>query len=242
MLPIYIPRIYIKYATKRFTAWPSDALVAVAQRFLSTVKFDSEKIRSSIVEICQQFHQDVIALSADFLSSLKRRNYVTPTSYLELIVAFKQNLDFKRMEVSQAKIRYDVGLEKLAFAADQVNKMQKELEDLQPELVTSAAATEELMAQIEMKMPGVMETRKVVSAEAAAAQAEADIVTAQKNEVEADLAVAIPALEEAIAALNTIKPNDINEIKALSKPPVNQSFISTIDIQCTKLCIISGEN
>lgn len=40
--------------------------------------------------------------------------------------------------------------------------MQKELEDLQPELVTSAAATEELMAQIELKMPGVMETRKVV--------------------------------------------------------------------------------
>jgi len=73
------------------------------------------------VDICQQFHQDVIALSADFLSSLKRRNYVTPTSYLELIVAFKQNLDFKRMEVSQAKIRYDVGLEKLAFAADQVS-------------------------------------------------------------------------------------------------------------------------
>lgn len=98
--------------------------------------------------------------------------------------------------------------------------MQKELEDLQPELVTSAAATEELMAQIELKMPGVMETRKVVSAEAATAQAEADIVTAQKNEVEADLAVAIPALEEAVAALNTIKPNDINEIKALSKPPV----------------------
>ena len=43
--------------------------------------------------------------------------------------------------------------------------MQKELEDLQPELVTSAAATEELMAQIELKMPGVMETRKVVCPE-----------------------------------------------------------------------------
>lgn len=65
---------------------------------INTVKFDTEKVRSSIVDICQQFHQDVIALSADFLSSLKRRNYVTPTSYLELIVAFKQNLDLKRLE------------------------------------------------------------------------------------------------------------------------------------------------
>lgn len=39
--------------------------------------------------------------------------------------------------------------------------------------------------------------------------------------VQADLAVAIPALEEAVAALNTIKPTDINEIKALTKPPVS---------------------
>jgi dynein heavy chain len=215
-----------------FTAWPSDALIAVAERFLATVKFDSDKTRSSIVTICQKFHQDVIALSDDYLQNLKRRNYVTPTSYLELIVAFKQNLDLKRTEVSQAKRRYEIGLDKLAFAADQVNKMQKELEDLQPELVKSASATEELMAQIEQKMPGVMETRKVVSAEAAVAQKEADLVQTQKNEVEADLAEAIPALEEAIAALNTIKPNDINEIKALAKPP------EKIRMVCKAVCIM----
>jgi dynein heavy chain len=153
-----------------FTAWPSDALVAVAQRFLASVKFDNEEARNSIVSLCQQFHTDVIQLSDDFLKSLKRRNYVTPTSYLELIIAFKQNLDVKRIEVSQARKRYEVGLEKLAFAAEQVNHMQKELADLQPELIESAAATEVLMGQIEEKMPGVMETRKVVSAEAAVAQ------------------------------------------------------------------------
>jgi dynein heavy chain, axonemal len=75
--------------------------------------------------------------------------------------------------------------------------MQHELEGLQPELIESAQATEVLMGQIEKKMPGVLETRQVV---AAVAQAEADIVQKQKDEVEADLAEAIPALEEAIAA------------------------------------------
>jgi len=215
-----------------FTAWPSDALVAVAQRFLSDVKFESEDTRSNIVSLCQSFHQDVINLSTSFMENLKRKNYVTPTSYLELIVAFKGNLDVKRIEVSQARMRYEVGLEKLAFAAEQVNHMQKELADLQPELIESAAATEVLMGQIEQKMPGVMETRKVVSAEAAVAQAEADIVQKQKDEVEADLAEAIPALNEAIEALNTIKPNDINEIKALSKPP------EKIRMVCRAVCIM----
>ena len=102
-----------------FTAWPGDALVAVAKKFLSDVKFDSDEQRSNIVILCQKFHQDVIDLSDRFMSSLKRKNYVTPTSYLELIVAFKQNLDKKRLEVSQARMRYVVGLDKLAFAAEQ---------------------------------------------------------------------------------------------------------------------------
>jgi dynein heavy chain len=215
-----------------FTAWPSDALVAVATRFLAPVQFVDERTRVAIVALCQQFHEDVRDLSANYFASLKRQNYVTPTSYLELIIAFKGNLDVKRKEVSSAKMRYEVGLEKLAFAADQVNTMQKELADLQPELLKSSEETTVLMGQIEEKMPGVMATRKIVTAEAEIAQGEADLVTAQKNEVEADLAVAIPALEDAIEALNTIKPNDINEIKALSKPP------EKIRMVCRAVCIL----
>lgn len=91
-----------------FTAWPGDALVAVAKKFLADVKFESEEMRQNIVTLCQTFHQDVINLSDKFMNCLSRKNYVTPTSYLELIVAFKQNLDKKRIEVSQAKSRYEV--------------------------------------------------------------------------------------------------------------------------------------
>jgi dynein heavy chain, axonemal len=114
----------------------------VAERFLAPVKFANEDTRAALVELCQRFHTDVVSLSSEFQDKLKRINYVTPTSYLELIMAFKQNLDKKRVEVSGAKKRYEVGLEKLAFAAEQVNQMQQELEGLQPELIESAQATE----------------------------------------------------------------------------------------------------
>lgn len=49
-----------------------------------------------------------------------RYNYVTPTSYLELIGSFKNLLGSKQDETSKAKRRYEVGLEKLAFASSQV--------------------------------------------------------------------------------------------------------------------------
>ena len=55
-----------------------------------------------------------------YLNELGRHNYVTPTSYLELINSFKTLLQKKQDETMKAKRRYVVGLEKLAFAASQV--------------------------------------------------------------------------------------------------------------------------
>lgn len=62
-----------------FTAWPGDALVAVAKMFLADVEFNSGNTRAAIVEACQTFHEDTTALSGEFLAKLRRRNYVTPT-------------------------------------------------------------------------------------------------------------------------------------------------------------------
>lgn len=59
-------------------------------------------------------------MSQVYFSRLRRYNYVTPTSYLELILTFKNLLKAKRNEVNTARNRYIVGLQKLEFAASQV--------------------------------------------------------------------------------------------------------------------------
>lgn len=48
------------------------------------------------IEMCQLFHTTTQTLSTDFYLRLARRNYVTPTSYLELINTFKAFLSKKR--------------------------------------------------------------------------------------------------------------------------------------------------
>ena len=55
-----------------------------------------------------------------FLEVLGRHTYITPTSYLELIGALKNLIIEKQQSTMNAKKRYLVGLEKLAFAASQV--------------------------------------------------------------------------------------------------------------------------
>lgn len=49
---------------------------------------------------------------------------------------------------------------------------------------------------------------------------EADNIASEKADAEAVLAEAIPVLEEAEAALNDLKRDDITEIRSFSKPHV----------------------
>lgn len=78
-----------------FKPWPKDALLAVATKFLSTVELTDHE-RSVGIDMCQFFHVSTQILSDEFLVRLNRRNYVTPTSYLEMIKTFQSLLDKKR--------------------------------------------------------------------------------------------------------------------------------------------------
>ena len=93
----------------------------VAYRFLEEVEL-TDLERGAAIPLCKHFHQSTRELSEQFANELARHNYVTPTSYLELISSFKSVLSNKRGDVLKMKKRYEVGLEKLKFAASQVTK------------------------------------------------------------------------------------------------------------------------
>ncbi|XP_033631251.1 dynein heavy chain 3, axonemal-like [Asterias rubens] len=202
-----------------FQAWPEDALEMVANTFLEDIEDLDDNIRKECVFMCKHFHESVRQLSESFLDRLRRHNYVTPTSYLELILTFKKLLNQKRAEILMLKNRYLGGLEKLAFASSQVAIMQEELTALQPELIKTSKETEILMEKIEQDTVEVEAQKEVVSADEAVANKAAEAAQAIKADCESDLAEAIPALEASITALNTLKPSDISMVKAMKNPP-----------------------
>ncbi|XP_058475903.1 dynein axonemal heavy chain 3-like [Solea solea] len=216
-----------------FHAWPTDALEMVAYNFLEDVEMESE-IRLEVVEMCKNFQTSVVDLSQAFFSSLRRHNYVTPTSYLELILTFKTLLGDKRDEVDTARNRYIVGLEKLDFAASQVSEMQQELTDLQPELIKTSAETDQMMIKIEGETVEVDAKKKVVSADEKVANDAAEAATEIKNDCEKDLAEALPALEAALSALDTLKPAHITEVKSMKNPP------GPVKLVMESICIMKG--
>ncbi|KAG8227082.1 hypothetical protein J437_LFUL007419 [Ladona fulva] len=201
-----------------FQPWPEDALVAVASKFLSEVELTYEE-RSSCITMCQAFHISTQQLALEFYSKLRRKSYVTPTSYLELISTFKELLAKKRGEIMLAKNRYEVGIEKLENASSQVSDMERELKDLQPQLIEASSQVEEMMNKVELESKQVSEVEKVVKGDEALAKEQAKVAEGIRNECNADLAEAMPIMEAALASLNTLTPADVTIIKNLKNPP-----------------------
>ncbi|EFJ29004.1 inner arm dynein 3-2 [Selaginella moellendorffii] len=223
-----------------FQEWPVDALEAVAYKFLKDMPLE-DKARASIVKICKAFHENVREYSLQYKLKQGRHNYVTPTSYLELISTFQTLLQTKQEEKLKQKRRYEVGLEKLQSSAEQVAVMQQELQDLMPKLIVTVEEVEKLMAKVEREKKEVVEPKKAIvmkdEAEASKQAAEAKGI---KDECEAVLAVAMPVLEEALAALDTLSANDINYVKKLSNPPaavklVMEAVCVILDVKPAKI-------
>ncbi|KAI5631027.1 dynein heavy chain and region d6 of dynein motor domain-containing protein [Phthorimaea operculella] len=201
-----------------FQEWPPDALLAVATRFLSEVEL-TDLERDAAIKLCQVFHTDTQELTKQFLLRVKRYNYVTPTAYLELINMFKSLLNKKRVELLLGEKRYLTGLDQLADAAKSVGALQIALEVLQPKLAEGAAAVALTTAKVEKEKEGVALIEADVLVDQQAAEKQASEAQAIKDECDADLAEAMPILNSALAALDTLTPQDITFIKTMKSPP-----------------------
>jgi len=201
-----------------FSEWPADALVSVARKFLNQVELTDE-VRLQCVEMCQLFHRSTISWSKRMLNELKRHYYVTPTSYLEMITTFKALLADKRKQISDEKRRYEVGLEKLITTESSVENMKDELTKKQPLLEAASIETEKKMKIVAAESAEAEIVQESVAREEAIAKISADKAGAIKEDCEAELAKAMPILNEALSALKVLQKNDFIQMKSYTNPP-----------------------
>jgi dynein heavy chain len=93
-----------------FTEWPEEALLGVGRGQVTAEDLQLGKFLEPCVEMFKEIHQSVEVKSKEFLDQLRRRNYVTPTSFLELLNMYKTILFDKRKEVEFSKNRLLKGL------------------------------------------------------------------------------------------------------------------------------------
>jgi len=216
-----------------YEMWPEDALAMVAQKYVSDIPLPQD-VRSTCVEACKYFHFTAKADADKFYVATGRRTYITSAAFLELIKSFAALILKKQEEIMSSKMRYIVGLEKLEFAASQVGQMKEELINLQPKLAAAVSESNKIVAIIERESVKVERATALVREDEKLANKQAEASQALKAECEADLALAIPILEEAIQALRTLKPQDITLVKSMKNPP------DTVKLVMQAVCIMRG--
>ncbi|KAG8128294.1 hypothetical protein E2320_015160, partial [Naja naja] len=174
-----------------FNEWPTEALESI--------------------QMCVEIHQSVAIKCKAYLAELARHNYVTPKSYLELLGIFIGLIGTKKQELNNAKNRMKSGLDKLLRTADDVAKMQEELELARPLLAEAAKDTLVTMEQIQVDTAVAEETRNAVQAEEMKAKVKAQTAQAIADDAQKDLAEALPALDAALASLRNLNKNDVTE-------------------------------
>ena len=133
-----------------FSEWPEEALLGVGKGQLLDVEVELglEGKLDNLVETFKCMHKSVEKSSVRFKAELTRYNYVTPTSYLELLSMYKIILKEKQNESRFSISRLQNGLDKLLDANKAVEEMGITLTQMQPELEKASEETEKLMAKL----------------------------------------------------------------------------------------------
>jgi len=216
-----------------FSPWPAEALKSVSTRFLETQQLGGDIVNAAISSMCVDIHLGVAETAEAFYTELRRRYYVTPKSYLDLIHLYISLLRGTRQEMAMARDRLLNGLAKLQETNIVVDRMQTELNELQPVLAEKTKDTQRLLVQVDAERSDAESIRHTIVEEEVEVKLKQAETQHLKDDAQRDLEHVLPALEDAEKALASLNKTDIIEIKTFTKPPA--LVLLTLEGVCTVL-------
>nr|XP_040043942.1 dynein heavy chain 2, axonemal isoform X1 [Gasterosteus aculeatus aculeatus] len=203
-----------------FLDWPKDALLEVAERFLDGLDLGSlEGIQKKVASVFVTTHQSVAQVSNRMKLELKRYNYVTPTNYLELVSGFRKLLAEKRSELGEQVSKLRNGLFKINDTREKVKAMSVELEEAKKQVAVFQIQCDEFLSIILEQTTEANKQKNDVSDKSVKIAAEELQCKAMAENAQRDLDEAMPALNEAMKALESLNKRDMTEIKSYGCPP-----------------------
>jgi dynein heavy chain len=149
---------------------------------------------------------------------MRRINYVTPTSYLELLSMYKKILKTQRVKVEKGRSRLARGLEVLKTAAAEVDKLQRKLEADAPILAKTQIEVESTKKIIAEKTVKAEAVKAVVVVEEEEASKQAAEVKEIKDNADMELGSALPELAIAVKKVESIEVSAFYSLKTIKKP------------------------
>eukprot|EP01012_Entosiphon_sulcatum_P041182 TRINITY_DN5499_c0_g1_i1.p1 TRINITY_DN5499_c0_g1~~TRINITY_DN5499_c0_g1_i1.p1 ORF type:complete len:4402 (-),score=749.29 TRINITY_DN5499_c0_g1_i1:60-13265(-) len=170
-------------------------------------------------EACVAMHDAAVQLTAKFQKQLRRYHYVTPAAFIDFLSLYCTFSAEKQAEFRHKSARFTSGLHKLISAEAEVEDMEKQVIELQPVLERKKIEVGELLVKLNEDTAKVNKVRDQVAREEAAVNAQTQDAEGIANEARRSLEEALPKLEAAVSALDSLNKSDLSEMKNYKAPP-----------------------
>ena len=202
-----------------FLPWPKEALVSVSQGLIKDFPIECTlEVKESLMVHMGMVHKMVTDVCDEYFLKMRRSVYQTPKSYFSFIQNFKALYSMKLKELQIKEERVNLGLHKLTQGAKDVEAMKVVLAEEQRKLEIATLETNKMLASLEISSVEAQKEGDQVSSIKVKCEEDAARIAAEKCACEQDLAKAQPFVKEAEAAIASIKPAHIGEIKKLPNP------------------------
>jgi dynein heavy chain len=209
-----------------FHAWPRDALVGVAQRFLAKIEFPTDEIRDSIAEHMANVHLSIDDANTLFKIQERRFNYTTPTSFLELISFYEKLLGEKQGAIIDSIARLDRGLSTMSETTNKVDILKEKLVLTMENVQIEEKNTDELILVVNKEAADAKVEQDAAQEQEEATNIVANAAQAKMDEANTQLEAAVPAMEAAEAAVDCLSVKAIVEFKSFASPPPNSDLVT----------------
>ena len=133
-------------------------------------------------------------------------------------MSYSQFLKEKNDELSKRRDTLSSGLQKLVETNSEVATLQEDLTKLKPILEENVVKQEKLSKKLEIDKVEAYKTKEIVEEEARIVENQANEIKMLQREAQDSLDEAIPALEHAQEAVNTLNQAFIAELKTVKEP------------------------
>jgi len=220
------PSLFSQCNIDWFLPWPEEALISVSEKFLTEFKIDNTKsVKQALIVHMGRVHQMVTEVCGIYYQQMRRNVYVTPKSYLSFIAMYQDVYVKKYKAIDVEELNINNGLEKLAEATQGIDELKVALKKEDATLKIAADQTAALLGELEVENKKADIKATEVAAVTEACLAQKDTITIEKEQADKELAEALPALERAKKAVESIKPGDINELRGMRQATATTEFV-----------------
>ena len=211
-----------------FSEWPEEALLGVASDKMKEYEIELDDKFDQTVDCIKYIHKSVEEESKNYLQEIRRYNYLTPTSFLEFLLLYKNILTQKQDEIDNNISRYELGLKVLEFAGEKIQIIEEDIKIKTPELIKTTEEVNNYLKILEVEKAQAEIIQNSANEEKSVAEILNRDITEIDQRCRETLEITEKEVNQSLLKIDDITDNDLREVGNMKE--VKGKFANLIEM------------